>query len=292
MTNSERILVVCQNDALRYELADTLEQGGGYRITAVGTFDEALHELLSDEPYAMIVSEVNLPVMSGLDLLTVVGMQSNRLPVIMIDDDLVAKSALAAFRLGAVDYLCKPIDMDFMLMRVGTELERRQLLLQENDFADEAHTTKTNLREAWMNPATRPIAFVLKRSQYKFIEERLTDLKANTHATFVGLIDSAHNIVNAVGELAQTDLLSLRQALEAANSNAQLARVLHENHFSHTHFEGTNNCVFITDFGDLQPVSLVVICPADAKPGMVWLWCKRTASEIDEMLREVVVTPY
>ena len=115
MTTSERILVVCQDNSLRLDLTDTLEQGGGYRITAVGTFDDALYELLSDDSYAMVVSEVNLSVMSGLDLLTVVGMQTNRLPVIMIDDNLVAKAALAAFRLGAVDYLCKPVDMDFML---------------------------------------------------------------------------------------------------------------------------------------------------------------------------------
>ncbi len=292
MTTSERILVVCQDNSLRLDLTDTLEQGGGYRITAVGTFDDALYELLSDDSYAMVVSEVNLSVMSGLDLLTVVGMQTNRLPVIMIDDNLVAKAALAAFRLGAVDYLCKPVDMDFMLMRIGTELERRQTLLQTADEQDEAVPAQTNIREAWVNPATRPMAFVLKRPQYKFIEEKLSDLKANTHATFAGLVDSAHNIVNAVGELAQTDLLSLRQALQAANNNAQLARVLHENHFSHTHFEGTNNCVFITDFGDVHPVSLVVICPADAKPGMVWLWCKRTASEIDDVLQGIVVAPY
>jgi hypothetical protein len=66
-----------------------------------------------------------------------------------------------------------------------------------------------------------------------------------------------------------------------------LASILEENKFHSTYFEGDSNGVYIIEFGQPYIVSLAVICGAEVKPGMVWLYSKRTAAIIDEILKSI-----
>src|SRR5512145_3394229 len=108
----ERILIVAKDETLRTLLTETLESVGGYTVNQAGTFEDALTEILLTD-FDLIVTEAELPDLSGMDLLAVVGGLRPGARVIVIDDDLSAKSAVAVFRLGAVDYLYKPLNMTF-----------------------------------------------------------------------------------------------------------------------------------------------------------------------------------
>ncbi|HRF99154.1 MAG TPA: response regulator, partial [Aggregatilineales bacterium] len=110
MRQKERILIVAKDEVLRTSLVETLEQAGGYSTNQASTFEEALSEILLID-FALIITEAELPDLSGMDLLAVVGGLRPKAKVIVIDDDLSAKSAVAVFRLGAVDYLYKPLNM-------------------------------------------------------------------------------------------------------------------------------------------------------------------------------------
>jgi hypothetical protein len=68
-----------------------------------------------------------------------------------------------------------------------------------------------------------------------------------------------------------------------------LATILDENRFHSTYFEGEQSGVYIIEFGRPYLVSLAVIVPVDVKPGMVWLYSKRTAAVIDEILQTVQI---
>jgi DNA-binding NtrC family response regulator len=120
-----RVLIVAKDEDLREALVDTLENAGGYLTSQAGSFEEALSEILLSE-FALIVTETELPDLSGMDLLAVVGGLRPGVSVMMIDDDLSAKSAVAAFRLGAVDYLYKPVNLEFILMQIERELEAKR----------------------------------------------------------------------------------------------------------------------------------------------------------------------
>ncbi len=293
MTNQEqkrrdRILIVAKDDELRDALVDTLENAGGYATSQATSFEEALSEILLGD-FALIVTETELPDLSGMDLLAVVGGLRPGVSVMMIDDDLSAKSAVAAFRLGAVDYLYKPVNLEFVLMQIERELEaKRAAHAPPPPEPAKRHTPRD--RERRLNPGTRAAALVLGRAQFRRITVELSRLRTHVRANFVGLVDADGNMVGAAGTLEDYDLMLLTKALAIDHeATKSLATILDENRFHSTYFEGEHSGVYIIEFGRPYLVSLAVICPVEVKPGMVWLYSKRTAAVIEEILQTVQI---
>lgn len=287
-TKNERILIVAKDEELRAQLVDTLEQGGGYGTVEATTFEEALSEILLTD-FDLIITEAELPDLSGMDLLAVVGGLRPGARVIIIDDDLSAKSAVAVFRLGAVDYLYKPLNLTFVLMQIERqiELKRAARTAVQHEEAPKAPALSRD-RAKRLDPRTRAAALVLGRNQFKRINLELNRLLGYVKANFVGLVDADGNMVGAAGTLDDYDLQMLTQALSIDHgAQRALAGLLEESKFHSTYFEGDRSGVYIIEFGDPFTVSLAVICSEQVKPGMVWLYSKRTASIIDEILKSV-----
>ena len=236
----------------------------------------------------MILTEAELPDLSGMDLLAVVGGLRPGAKVIVIDDDLSAKSAVAVFRLGAVDYLYKPLNMTFLLMQVERQLEANRRPAPAAEPAVPAKAQPERDRARRLDPRTRPAALVLKRQQFQLINQELNRLLNHVKASFVGLIDQDGNMVGAAGTLEDYDLQLLTQALNIDHTaQRSLASMLDETKFHSTFFEGTNNGVYIIEFGAPYTVSLAVICSSDVKQGMIWLYSKRTAAIIEEIFKAI-----
>lgn len=283
----ERILVVAKDEGLRSELIDTLELAGGYTTNQASTFEEALSEILLID-FDLIITEAELPDLSGMDLLAVVGGLRPNANVIVVDDDLSAKSAVAVFRLGAVDYLYKPLNMTFVLMQVERQLEVRRLQRQHPEHEEQPKAEPVQDRAKRLDPRTRPAALVLGRQQFKRINMELNRLLGHVRASFVGLVDADGNMVGAAGTLDDYDLQLLTRALSIDHkAQKSLASILDESKFHSTYFEGDQIGVYIIEFGMPYTVSLAVICGTDVKPGMVWLYSKRTATIIDDILKTI-----
>lgn len=284
----ERILIVAKDEALRDQLVETLQEAGGYQTVESNNFEEALSEILLTE-FDLIITEAELPDLSGMDLLAVVGGLRPGARVIVIDDDLSAKSAVAVFRLGAVDYLYKPINMTLMLMQVERQLEGKRK--EQKPTSDDAQAQPVPIsrdRAKRLDPRTRPAALVLNRHQFKHINGELSQLLSDVHAVFVGLIDGDGNMVGAAGTLDDYDLQLLTQALNIDHTaQKSLASLLDETKFHSTYFEGDETGVYIIEFGTPYTVSLAVICGTNVKPGMVWLCSKRAATVIDGILQKI-----
>ncbi len=284
----DRILIVANDDDLRTGLSETLENAGEYVINLADNFEEALSEILLTE-FDLIITEAELPDLSGMDLLAVVGGLRPGVRVIVIDDDLSAKSAVAVFRLGAVDYLYKPLNMTFVTMQIERQLEKKQSLVpaKRNDQPAQPQPVERD-RARRLDPRTRPAVLMLGREQFKLINKELNLLLSHVKASFVGLVDSDGNMVGAAGTLEDYDLQLLTHALSIDHAaQRSLASILEENKFHSTYFEGDSNGVYIIEFGQPYIVSLAVICGAEVKPGMVWLYSKRTAAIIDEILKSI-----
>ncbi len=283
----ERILIVAKDEELRSALTDTLEMAGGYLINQSSSFEEALSEILLVE-FDLIVTEAELPDLSGMDLLAVVGGLRPNASVIVIDDDLSAKSAVAVFRLGAVDYLYKPLNMTFVLMQIERQLESKRIDRGRPEMEEQPRVEESRDRARRLDPRTRPAALVLGRNQFKKINDELNRLLSHVRASFVGLVDADGNMVGAAGTLDDYDLQLLTRALSIDHkAQHSLASILDENKFHSTYFEGDQLGVYIIEFGAPYIVSLAVICSTDVKPGMVWLYSKRTAAIIDEILKSI-----
>ncbi|NDJ85119.1 MAG: response regulator [Chloroflexi bacterium] len=283
-----RILIVGQDRELITNLSEILE--GEYLTVDSGTFEDALSEILLGE-FQMVITETRLPDLSGMDLLAVVGGLRPGTPVMIIDDDLSAKSAVAAMRLGACDYLHKPVNYQLLLMQIERQIETASKLrpvaaADAVDLGDKAHPSRN--RERQINRATRPATLLLSREQFETINMELSTLLGHIRAHFVGLIDSEGNLAGAAGTLEDYDLVLLTRALSIDHSATDtLARILDENQFHAAYLEGEYSGVYIVEIREPFLLSLAVICSTEVKPGMVWLYTKRAAESIAVALRTI-----
>ncbi len=283
----DRVLIVAKDEDFKARLAEMLESTGDYLAVGATTFEEALSEILLAE-FALVVTETELPDLSGMDLLAVVGGLRSGTAVMMIDDDLSAKSAVAAIRLGACDYLHKPINMHFLLMQIERQIDFLHMSKKRHSIEDTRKVVPPphRDRERQLNPATRAAALMLGRDQFTQINQELQRLLGHIKAHFVGLVDSEGNLAGAAGTLEEYDLLLLTRALSIDHTATNtLAAILDENQFHSTYLEGEHNGVYIVEIEKPYLLSLAVICSADVKPGMVWLYSKRSAEAIAQVLK-------
>jgi two-component system response regulator FlrC len=107
------ILLVEDDRALREALADTLELGG-YRYRAVDSGEAALLAL-AEEPFGLVISDVNMPGIDGHQLLASIRLRDPALPVLLMTAFGSIERAVEAMRGGAADYLVKPFEPRLLL---------------------------------------------------------------------------------------------------------------------------------------------------------------------------------
>ena len=92
---------------------------------AVAAFDgeEAIRKL-AEQPFAAVISDVEMPVMNGFDLLQFVRLRFPDLPVILMSATCNAERREAARLLGARAFLEKPVNSDQLAALIGTETRR------------------------------------------------------------------------------------------------------------------------------------------------------------------------
>ncbi len=108
----ERYKVVVVDDDRRHcdLFADVLTQAG-FKTIKAGDGAEVL-EILESQHVDMIVSDVQMPNVDGISLLKQVREQGNALPFILVTAFPAVRDAVSALKLGAVDYLEKPVDLE------------------------------------------------------------------------------------------------------------------------------------------------------------------------------------
>ena len=124
-----RILVVDDERSLRELLAIVLRREG-YEVLLAENGRAAI-DLLEREPVDLLISDIKMPDMSGVDVLRAAKRIDRDILGIMITAFASTDTAVEAMRLGACDYLSKPFDVDLLKMKVREKIENRQLR-QEN----------------------------------------------------------------------------------------------------------------------------------------------------------------
>ncbi len=124
--NPPRILVVDDDDNLRWVLQTQLEQMGYAAATAAD--GAAALEAIDKEPPALVLTDLKMPVMSGMELLEQIRRNYPEVPVVIITAYGTIQNAVQAMRLGAYDYLTKPIDYDELGLSVSRVLEHFRLV--------------------------------------------------------------------------------------------------------------------------------------------------------------------
>jgi response regulator RpfG family c-di-GMP phosphodiesterase len=128
---STRILVADDEPEIRHVLSDLLSPL--YECEAVGSAEEAL-ELLSGGGYDLVISDIMMGGMSGLDLIPRVREHSPDTVVIMISGVQTVESAINALRAGAFDYVMKPFDLHHVEAAVSRALEHHFLRVEKRRY--------------------------------------------------------------------------------------------------------------------------------------------------------------
>ena len=111
-----RILVV-DDDAGQRSLLDSFLRSQGFTTTLADSGERAL-ELLQAEPFALMISDVRMSGLSGLETLRLLRERHFQLPVLLVTAYADIRDAVVAMRDGALNYLAKPIDLDELLATV------------------------------------------------------------------------------------------------------------------------------------------------------------------------------
>src|SRR5438067_1387635 len=111
-----RILIV-DDDAGQRSLLDSFLTGQGFETFPVPSGERAL-EVLRTQEFSMMISDVRMPGLSGLETLRRARKEHATLPVLLVTAYADIREAVGAMRDGAVNYLSKPIDLDELLASV------------------------------------------------------------------------------------------------------------------------------------------------------------------------------
>ncbi len=125
MSGASRLLVVEDDRALRRLLVDELEDAG-HTVRAVASAEEGLAQL-DDWAAELVISDVRLPGIDGLELLSRLQQRPQVPGLVLITAFGTVAQAVAALKAGADDFLTKPLDFDHLHLCLQRVLEGRRL---------------------------------------------------------------------------------------------------------------------------------------------------------------------
>lgn len=131
-----RLLVVEDRVSHRQMLAEFLQENG-YRVDAAATLTEGLEHFRSSH-YHLILLDLRLPEGSGMELLRAVRAQQPTLPVIVMTAYGTIEDSVQAMKLGAVDFIQKPVQLEQLLQLIRRSIEvdrlRNEVLIYREEF--------------------------------------------------------------------------------------------------------------------------------------------------------------
>ena len=141
------VLIVDDEEGIRESLTGIFEDEG-YEVLSAASAEEALANIKERTP-DIIFLDVWLPEMDGLEALSRINEMEREVPVIIISGHGNIELAVKATRLGAYDFLEKPLSLDKVLLVAQRALERKKLEIENR--ALKADLEKKN-GSSWVTP--------------------------------------------------------------------------------------------------------------------------------------------
>ncbi|MBK5005031.1 two-component system response regulator RssB [Pseudomonas sp. S32] len=130
---SATLLIIDDDDVVRASLAAYLEDSG-FSVLQAGNGQQGLQVFEEHQP-DLVICDLRMPQMGGLELIRQISARAPQLPVIVVSGAGVMTDAVEALRLGAADYLIKPLeDLAVLELSVRRALDRAHLVLENQRY--------------------------------------------------------------------------------------------------------------------------------------------------------------
>ena len=120
-------ILIAEDDSELNQLFQHVLRRSGYEATGVENGVQAL-EALDNAYYDLIISDVMMPGMDGLELVSALRENGNNIPVMMITAKDAFDDMRSGFASGTDDYMVKPVNINEMVLRVGALLRRARMV--------------------------------------------------------------------------------------------------------------------------------------------------------------------
>jgi DNA-binding response OmpR family regulator len=187
MRPQNSILIVDDENRLRLSLSLILQKEN-YRVETAAHAEEAL-DCLQLHEYDLMFLDLNMPGMSGIDLLVEIHRQVPHLPVLILTAHAALESAIQAVRLGARDYLVKPIEPALILTRVAEILAESEQPARKKEIVGQIQGLLAELQKIEGEDATptSALAALPPANPARFLKRGNFDLDLHArHATLNG----------------------------------------------------------------------------------------------------------
>ena len=123
MSDKTKILLIDDEEEFSTTLAERLNLRGFETKTA--SHGEAGLKKIAEEPFDMVILDLLMPGMSGLDTLRQIKIIKSGLPVVLLTGHGSTREGMEGMRLGAFDYLMKPLDIKELILKINSAIEGR-----------------------------------------------------------------------------------------------------------------------------------------------------------------------
>jgi DNA-binding response OmpR family regulator len=261
----QRILIVEDEANVANALARALSMTADYQVDQCDSAETALERLRASPPYDLLVTDLRMTGMSGLDLLERVPRVSPTTRTVLITA-YGSPHIEARAKLLANAYLPKPFSMKSFVAVVKQAL-----------------TTA---------PLTQPRVTVFSEEGLRAIQERLERLRTDVEAVGICLFDQSGQLLTQTGQPGEFDATAFRALLGNTMSAAsELGHILQDDETFDLHFhEGKQYEVYATQISPQVFLALWIERQGStSRIGMVWLYLRRAIAELRALVKQAQV---
>jgi two-component system NtrC family sensor kinase len=213
----DRVLVVDEDQEVLQLITKQVLEPLGYLTAAASNTDDAIHQTLDFEP-DLIIASLALPGLSGKDLIVALRSRGIEIPVLVTAHEGMEEDAIQAFRLGARNFLLKPLREAEVVSAVEHSLDENRLRKERQNLADQITLSNRQLEQR-----------VRELSTLYSIGQAVTSMTSQPDL-FSKLVDESVSVTNAdMGWIMLLDDASGELVLKAQNGfPPEIAGQLHQ----------------------------------------------------------------
>tara|TARA_R110002072_G_scaffold80176_1_gene184473 strand:- start:109 stop:1275 length:1167 start_codon:yes stop_codon:yes gene_type:complete len=136
------ILVVDDDRPIRSTLREILEFEK-FKVEEAENGEEAL-EKVKNQKFDLVLCDIKMPKMDGIEVLEKLQEMQHDLPVVMISGHGTIETAVEAIKMGAFDFIAKPLDLNRLLVTVRNALDKSELVQETKTLRKKVHLSKLN----------------------------------------------------------------------------------------------------------------------------------------------------